>query len=53
VKQEADNLFAVFPEVEAAVKTAAEILQAFEAVNTGLPDDQDLYASIGVALAKP
>ena len=52
VKQEADNLFAVFPEVEAAVKTAAEILQAFEAVNTGLPDDQDLYASIGVGFGK-
>lgn len=48
VKQEADNLFAVFEAVSAAVEAAIDILQAFAAVNTVLPEDQDLHASIGI-----
>ena len=48
IKQEADNLFAVFSEVTAAVNAAVDILQGFAAVNTGLPNDKDLYASIGI-----
>ncbi|MBM0742991.1 adenylate/guanylate cyclase domain-containing protein [Phormidium sp. CLA17] len=48
IKQEADNLFAVFPEVTMAVNAAIDILKGFAAVNTGLPDDKDLHASIGI-----
>jgi class 3 adenylate cyclase len=48
VKQEADNLFAIFKDVLPAVGAAIDIFKAFAAVNTGLPDEQDLYAGIGV-----
>lgn len=48
VKQEADNIFAVFADVAAAVATAIDIFKAFEAVNSGLPNEQDLYAGIGI-----
>ncbi|MBW4694395.1 MAG: adenylate/guanylate cyclase domain-containing protein [Lyngbya sp. HA4199-MV5] len=52
VKQEADNLFAVFPTVEGAIDSAVDILKSFAAVNTGLPDEQDLYACIGIGYGK-
>jgi adenylate cyclase len=52
VKQEADNLFAVFPTVQAAIASAADIFKGFAAVNTGLPDEQDLYAGIGIGYGK-
>lgn len=48
VKQEADNLFAVFTRVDDAVAAAIEIFQAFEIVNVDLPNDQDLYAGLGI-----
>ena len=48
VKQEADNLFSVFPSVELAVAASVDIFQAFEAVNLGLPDEHDLHAGIGI-----
>ncbi|XGV98109.1 MAG: adenylate/guanylate cyclase domain-containing protein [Leptolyngbya sp. BL-A-14] len=52
VKQEADNLFAIFPSVEAAIDSATDILKSFAAVNTGLPDEQDLHAGIGIGYGK-
>ncbi|XHX80039.1 MAG: adenylate/guanylate cyclase domain-containing protein [Stenomitos frigidus ULC029] len=52
VKQEADNLFAVFPTVQGAINSAVDILKGFAAVNTGLPDEQDLYAGIGIGYGK-
>lgn len=52
VKQEADNLFAVFPDVQGAIDSAVDILKGFAAVNTGLPDEQDLYAGIGIGYGK-
>lgn len=52
VKQEADNLFAVFPDVQGAIDGAVDILKGFAAVNTGLPDEQDLYAGIGIGYGK-
>lgn len=52
VKQEADNLFAVFSDVPPAVATAIAILQAFKAVNSGLPEDQDLHAGVGIGYGK-
>nr|WP_290227415.1 adenylate/guanylate cyclase domain-containing protein [Trichocoleus desertorum] len=48
IKQEADNLFAVFPTVEFAVSAAVDVLKSLAAVNSGLPDAMDLYASIGI-----
>ena len=48
IKQEADNLFAIFAEVNPAVTAAIEIFQAFAIVNATLPTDQDLYAGIGI-----
>ncbi|MBW4581775.1 MAG: adenylate/guanylate cyclase domain-containing protein [Tildeniella nuda ZEHNDER 1965/U140] len=52
VKQEADNLFAVFPDVQGAIDSAVDILKGFAAVNTGQPDEQDLYAGIGIGYGK-
>lgn len=48
VKQEADNLFATFADVKPAVETALAIFEAFATVNIDLPNDQDLYAAIGI-----
>ncbi|MBE9179158.1 adenylate/guanylate cyclase domain-containing protein [Oculatella sp. LEGE 06141] len=48
VKQEADNLFVVFPTVEMAVDAAVDLLKGLKAVNSTLPDALDLYASIGI-----
>lgn len=48
IKQEADNLYALFPDVLQAIAAASNLFQNFAAVNTGLADEQDLYASIGI-----
>lgn len=48
VKQDADNLFAIFPTVDLAVDAAIATLNTLAAVNTALPDARDLYASIGI-----
>ena len=48
VKQEADNLYAVFDSVDAAVDCATAILRAMDEGNTRCVDDQRLYAAIGI-----
>jgi class 3 adenylate cyclase len=48
IKQEADNLFAIFPDVAPALQTALDIFTAFAVVNRELPDEQDLHAGIGI-----
>jgi class 3 adenylate cyclase len=48
VKTEADNVFAVFPDVPPAVVTAIEIQQRLDAANVFLPEDWDLHASLGI-----
>ena len=48
VKTEADNVFAVFPDVAPAVGTARAIQRRLAAANVFLPDDWDLHASIGI-----
>jgi class 3 adenylate cyclase len=48
IKQEADNLFATFPDVVPAVETALDIFTAFAAVNIELSDEHDLHAGIGI-----
>jgi class 3 adenylate cyclase len=48
VKAEADNLFCLFPTVEAAVAASREIIARLETVNVLLPAGRRLYASIGL-----
>jgi len=48
IKQDADNLFAIFPSVALAVSTAIDLLKATAAVNTMLPEEKDIYLSIGI-----
>lgn len=48
VKFEADNAFAVFPDVEQAVEAAIDILRRFSAANTMLPEDQDVHGKFGI-----
>jgi class 3 adenylate cyclase len=48
VKLEADNLFAVFESPADAVEAALDVLRAFVAVNSVVPDDRDLHGSIGI-----
>jgi adenylate cyclase len=47
VKEEADNIFAVFPDVKSAVEAAIDSLKQTAAVNTTLPPEMDLYLGIG------
>lgn len=49
VKEEADNLFCLFPTCAAAAGAAHGIVAALDAANPGLPEDLRLYASIGIA----
>lgn len=48
VKQEADNLVALFRTPAEAVEAALDIFLAFRAVNSVVPDDRDIRGSIGI-----
>lgn len=48
VKQEADNIFAIFPDVKSALDAATDLLRRTAAVNTMLPDEKDIFLSIGI-----
>lgn len=48
IKQEADNLFAFFPTPQDALEAALDIFRAFEAMNSVVPDERDIYGSIGI-----
>ena len=48
VKQEADNLFAVFASAEQALQAALDILRALAAMNAVLPPERALAASMGI-----
>jgi adenylate cyclase len=48
VKEEADNIFAVFPDVKSAVKAAIDSMKQTAAVNTTLPPEMDIYLCIGI-----
>lgn len=52
VKFEADNVFAVFPTVEAAILASAEIVRCFNIENEKTPDNRDIHVSIGIAWGK-
>lgn len=48
VKAEADNLYCLFDNTNAAVRAARAIVRQLKAANLILPEDRRLYASIGV-----
>jgi len=48
IKVEADNLFAVFDNPDDAVEGALDILRAFRAVNSVVPENRDLHGCIGI-----
>jgi adenylate cyclase len=48
VKVDADNVFAVFPEVNAALAAALAVHRELGRANVFLPDDWDLHAAIGI-----
>ena len=48
IKQEADNLYAVFAEPAHALEAALDIFRAFDAMNAVLPEERDIYGSIGI-----
>ena len=47
-KQEADNVFALFPAVNQAVDASVRILEALAIANQTTPPDQSLYVSMGI-----
>lgn len=48
IKDEADNLFCLFDEVADAVDAAGAISHRLESANLLLPEDRQLYVSIGI-----
>ncbi len=52
VKAEADNLYCLFEDVDAAVKAAQEIMDRLETVNPLLPEDRRLHAAIGIGFGR-
>jgi adenylate cyclase len=48
VKQEADNLFAIFPRPEQALEAALDIIRSFEAMNSVLTEERSINVSIGI-----
>lgn len=48
IKLEADNVFAIFPDVLAAVDASVDIVKRLSAANTMLPEETDLYACFGI-----
>ena len=48
IKLEADNLFAVYENAEKAVESALDIIRAFDAINGVVPDERDIFGSIGI-----
>jgi adenylate cyclase len=48
IKLDADNVFAIFEKPEHALESALDIFRAFDAVNTVVPAERDIYGSIGI-----
>ena len=48
IKQEADNLFAIFVDPVHALEAALDIFRAFNAMNAVRPDERDIFGSIGI-----
>jgi class 3 adenylate cyclase len=52
IKQEADNIFAIFPQPVQALEAALDIFRAFEAMNEVSPEERNIYGSIGIGYGK-
>ena len=52
IMHEADNLWAIFPTPVQALETALDIFRAFEAMNAVLPNERDIYGSIGIGFGE-
>src|SRR5947209_1576283 len=52
IKYEADNIFAVFPEVEQAVEAALELDRALELADTMLPEEYDMHGEFGIGFGE-
>ena len=48
IKQEADNLFAIFEDSTDALEASLDIFRGFEAINGVVPDDRDIFGSVGI-----
>lgn len=48
VKQEADDIFAIFDSPAHALEAARDIFRAFDAVNTVTPIERHIYGSVGI-----
>jgi len=48
IKQDADDIFAIFQTPAAALDSALDIFRAFDAVNTVVPPERDIYGCIGI-----
>ena len=48
IKQEADNLYAIFDDPALALESALDIFRAFDAVNSVVPPGRDIFGSIGI-----
>jgi adenylate cyclase len=48
LKAEADNIFAVYPDVAKAVDGAKDILSTLRAVNDALPESEEINVSMGI-----
>lgn len=48
IKQEADNLYAIFNDPARALGSALDIFRAFDAVNSVVPPERDICGSIGI-----
>ncbi|AFY39351.1 putative adenylate/guanylate cyclase [[Leptolyngbya] sp. PCC 7376] len=52
IKQEADNLFAIFPHPTRALEAALDICRAFDAMNDVSPEERHVYGCIGIGYGK-
>ena len=48
IKQEADNLYAVYEDPAHALESALDIFRAFNAVNNVVPPERDIFGSVGI-----
>jgi adenylate cyclase len=48
IKQDADDIFAIYDGPAHALESALDIFRAFEAVNSVVPPERDIYGSIGI-----
>ncbi len=52
IKWEADNAFAIFPDVERAIEAVVDIMKRFSAANTMLPEEMDMYGKFGIGFGE-